>query len=389
MGGVALFLAGASALAWLILACFRNGFWRCDQKLPAHTDPPDRWPSVVALVPARNEENTIAECLKSLAAQSYEGTFSVVIINDNSTDRTSSVARQAARASGVKPQVWIIDAPPLEPGWAGKLWALQHGIDALPTGAEAPDYLWLSDADVVHPTDALSRLVAKAERDGLAMASLMVRLACESFWERLLVPAFIFFFQMLYPFRAINNPESKVAGAAGGCVILKRTALRGAGGLTALKDRLIDDCALAQIIKHDGNRIWLGLAENSASLRRYLELSEFWHMVSRSAFVQLRFSNALLALSILGMLIAFIAAPVVALTYPLHGSLAAALIACASWLAMTLCLVPCLRYHKLNVAYGLLFPVAAALYLGMTVHSALRHWSGAGSDWKSRSYAPK
>ena len=389
MGGAALMLAVASAVAWLILICFRNGFWRCDQKLPEDTEPPARWPSVVALVPARNEEDTIAACLKSLAAQSYGGTFSVVMINDNSTDRTSSVARQAARSSGAKPQIWIIDAPPLEPGWAGKLWALQHGIAALPAGAEAPVYLWLSDADVIHPPDALSRLVAKAERDDLAMVSLMVRLACESFWERLLVPAFIFFFQMLYPFRAVNSPESNVAGAAGGCVVLKRTALQDAGGLAALKDRLIDDCALAQIIKHGGHPIWLGLAEHSASLRRYVELREFWHMVSRSAFVQLRYSTALLALSIVGMLVAFVAAPVIVLSYPLHGSLAAALVAGASWAAMTLCIVPCLRYHKLSAVYGLLFPVAAALYLGMTVHSALRHWFGSGSDWKSRSYAPK
>ncbi len=386
---MALALAGASALAWVILVFFRNGFWRCDQRLASALKPPTIWPSVVALVPARNEEDSIAACLQSLAAQSYDGKFSVVIVNDNSTDRTSSVARRAARDAGVKPQIWIIDAPPLETGWAGKLWALQHGIAALPSGVDAPDYLWLTDADVLHSADALTKLVAKAEQDGLAMVSLMVRLACESFWERLLVPAFIFFFQMLYPFRAVNSENSKVAGAAGGCILLKRAALEEAGGLAAMKDRLIDDCALARIIKQNGSPIWLGLAEHSRSLRRYIELSEFWHMVARSAFVQLRHSTFLLALSVAGMVVSFIAAPLIVVSYPLHGGLAAAVLASASWFAMTLCILPCLQYHKLNAAYATLLPVAAVLYLGMTLHSAFRYWFGTGSDWKSRTYAPK
>ena len=231
MGSAVAVLAGATVVAWAILIFFRHGFWRCDQKLAADLTAPEKWPSVVALVPARNEEESITGCLKALAEQSYGGTFSIVIINDNSTDRTSSVARRAAWSTGATPQVWIIDAPPLEPGWAGKLWALQHGIGALPSGAEAPDYLWLTDADVIHGADMLARLVAKAEHDKRAMVSLMVRLACESAWERLLVPTFIFFFQMLYPFQAINSTSSKTAGAAGGCILLKRTALERSGRL--------------------------------------------------------------------------------------------------------------------------------------------------------------
>ncbi len=382
-------LTGASAIAWIVLICGRHGFWRCDQKLPQRLEVPSRWPSVVALVPARDEEASIAECLSALAAQTYDGAYSVVVINDNSTDGTSAVARDTARANAGKYPLWVIDAPPLEPGWAGKLWALQHGIGALPRGAEAPDYLWFTDADVIHAPDMLSRLVAKAESRDLAMVSLMVRLACESFWERLLVPAFIFFFQMLYPFRAINAPSSKIAGAAGGCIVLKRRALEDAGGLGAMRDRLIDDCALARIIKENGNAIWLGLAEQSTSLRRYLELSEFWHMVARSAFVQLRHSALLLAVSVIGMVVAFIAAPLVILSSPLHEGVLATLLAAASWFAMTLSYLPCLRYHGLSPSYGVLLPVAAALYLLMTIHSAMRHWTGAGSDWKNRSYVPK
>ena len=251
---------------------------------------------------------------------------------------------------------------------------------------------WLNfsqDADVIHPPDTLGRLVAKAENDDLALVSLMVRLPCESFWERLLVPAFIFFFQMLYPFRAINDRSNIIAGAAGGCILLKSRSLEEAGGLAAMKDHLIDDCALARIVKQNGNGIWLGLAEGSRSLRRYMELSEFWHMVARSAFVQLRHSTGLLAASLCGMVITFVAPPLIVVGYPLHGDTPAAGLAAAVWVAIIVAYRPCLRYHGLNPAYGIALPLASLLYLGMTVHSAVRHWVGMGPDWKNRSYAPK
>lgn len=378
-------VAVLSVASWIVLVFFRHGFWRADQKLAAELPSPHVWPSVVAVVPARNEAETVAECLGALAAQSYKGRFSVLLVNDSSDDGTPEAARRAAGTASAHP-VRVLDAPPLEHGWAGKLWALESGLKELKTGGSQPDYLWFTDADVIHESDVLERLVAKAECDDVAMVSLMVRLACESFWERLLVPAFIFFFQMLYPFPAINDRSSRIAGAAGGCVLVKASALEAAGGLEAMKDRLIDDCALGRAIKSSGHGIWLGLAENSLSLRRYLKLSEFWRMVARSAYVQLRHSPILLAGSVAGMILTFLAAPVMVVTFPLHGNGFAGALAAVSCLAMAMAYGPTLRYHGLAQLHAVLLPFAALLYTLMTVHSALRHWAGAGSNWKERAY---
>lgn len=382
-----LVLACASALAWLVLLVFRHGFWLCDQKLPA-APPPDYWPRVAALVPARNEEANVARCLRALAGQDYAGSLLVVLINDASTDGTAEVARQIAREHRGH-MVRAIDAPPLEAGWAGKLWALNHGIGSLPPGAAAPEYLWFTDADVVHPPQTLRKLVAHAKNGDYALVSLMVRLPCESFWERLLVPAFIFFFQMLYPFRAVNTRNSPVAGAAGGCMLLERGAFEDAGGLDAVKDRLIDDCALAGMIKRAGHAIWLGLADASHSLRRYDTLADFWQMVTRSAFVQLRHSAVLLVIGVAGLFVTFLAAPLIALGFPLHGNAAASLVAVTVWGVMAFAYAPCQRYHGLRPISGLVLPAAAALYLTATVHSAIKHWCGFGPDWKNRTYHPK
>ena len=221
MDNLLIALASASLAAWGMLLLFRHGFWRADQRLDDEPTAPARWPDVVALVPARNEETSVAHCLGALAEQDYPGGFSVILINDGSTDKTAEAARQAAgKTIEHEHRIKVIDAPPLETGWAGKLWALQHGIDHVASSSPAADYFWFTDADIVNDPDTLRRLVAKAETEDLAMVSLMVRLACTSLWERLLVPAFIFFFQMLYPFRAINDRSQSVAGAAGGCVLV-------------------------------------------------------------------------------------------------------------------------------------------------------------------------
>lgn len=383
-------LACASLVAWAVLLTFRHGFWRCDQRLKVCRNKPEHWPSVVALVPARNEEATVAQCLGALAGQDYPGPFSIVLINDASTDRTAEIAHRVSgnRAIGGH-SVGVLDAEPLVPGWAGKLWALQHGVDHALKDAPAAKYYWFTDADIVHAPDTLRRLVAKAESEDLAMVSLMARLPCASPWERLLVPAFIFFFQMLYPFRAINSPAHRLAGAAGGCILLSARALEEAGGLKALKDRLIDDCALGALIKRSGHNIWLGLADSSRSLRGYPALGEFWRMVARSAFVQLKHSGWLLIGSVAGMVVAFLSAPAIVVTYPFHENPVAACICAVSWASMSVAYMPTVRYQGLPAMYSLLLTPAAFLYILMTIDSARCHWMGRGPHWKDRAYELK
>ena len=379
--------AGLSVAAWVVLLVFRYGFWKCDQRLGGDAVRMEDWPSVAAIVPARNEAGTVANCLNALGAQDYPGRFSVLLVNDSSTDGTGETARRTAVEAASPHPIRVIDAPALEAGWAGKLWALESGLGFTSERGEEPDYLWFTDADIIHQPRVLQSLVAKAQQDDLAMVSLMVKLACRSFWEQLLVPAFIFFFQMLYPFPAINDRSNRSAGAAGGCILLKAEALKSAGGLAAMKDRLIDDCALGQAVKSNGNGIWLGLAAHSDSLRRYLNLGEFWQMVARSAYVQLRHSPVLLVVSVAGMALTFMAGPVLLLTAPFHGNAAAGLLAAVSTLAMAVAYTPTLKYHGLAKGHALLLPFAALLYMCMTIHSAIRHWIGAGSSWKERVYS--
>ena len=389
MAGFVTTLAALSAVSWIVLLFFRHGFWRADQRLAGEQHGPARWPDVTALVPARNEQEHIEACLTGLGGQDYPGAFQVLVINDSSTDDTASIARRCAARPDLGHPVDVIDAPDLKAGWAGKLWALDHGTRHIAALGARPEFFWLSDADVVHDPAALRRLVAKAEADGLAMVSLMVRLACASFWERLLVPAFVFFFQMLYPFPAINDPSSPAAGAAGGCILLRRSVLERAGGISAIKDQLIDDCALAARIKNTGAAIWVGLATESHSLRRYDRLPEFWWMVVRSAFVQLGYSSLLLVVSVLGMIITFICAPLIIVSFPLHNSAEAALLGVISWTLMCISYIPTVRYHMLETPRCMTLPAASALYMIMTVHSAVRHWRGLGQNWKNRAYRPK
>jgi len=389
MAGFATALAALSVVSWVVLLFFRHGFWRADQMLGGDLPEPSDWPSVTALVPARNEQEHIQACLAGLAGQDYPGSFQVLVIDDSSSDDTAPIARHYAARSDLGHAVDVIDAPDLQAGWAGKLWALNHGTKHLAAQGTGPEFLWLSDADVVHDPATLRRLVAKAETGGLAMVSLMVRLACASFWERLLVPAFVFFFQMLYPFPAINDPGSRAAGAAGGCILLRRSALERAGGIFAIKDQLIDDCALAARIKGTGAAIWVGLATESHSLRRYDTLAEFWWMVVRSAFVQLGYSTLLLVASVLGMAITFICAPLIVLSFPLHNSEGAAFLGVISWTLMCISYIPTVRYHMVGTVRCVTLPAAAALYMIMTVHSAVRHWRGLGQNWKNRAYRPK
>jgi len=276
------FIALFGLAAWVYLLLFHRRFWRADQRLSQHPASLTAWPSVVAVVPARNEAETIGAVTAALLAQDYAGAFRVIVVDDASTDGTAHIARAQAGARTLD----VIAAPPLPAGWTGKLAALDTGVRQV---GESVDYLWFTDADIVHPPQTLARLVSKAVEGRRDLVSLMVRLRCKSFWERRLIPAFIFFFQMLYPFPAANDDRSKTAAAAGGCVLLRREVLARAGGLAAIRGRIIDDCALAALIKAVGGGLWIGLADAnpvtaSTSLRRADGLAPLWAMVRRTAY---------------------------------------------------------------------------------------------------------
>lgn len=361
--------------AWLLL--FHHRFWRADQRLPKSAAP-GRWPSVVAIVPARNEAPSIGACVEALARQDYAGALAIIVVDDSSTDGTGDIAR------AVSGNIEVVQGEKLPEGWSGKLWALDTGMRR--AAALPADYVWFSDADIVHEPGVLADLVAFAETRRLDLVSLMARLHCVHFWERLLVPAFVFFFQMLYPFPAVNDPRSKIAGAAGGCVLLRRDALARIGGIGAIRGDLIDDCALAAAVKRTGGPIWLGLAEDTRSLRVSPALSDLWQMVSRTAFTQLQYSGALLAGTLAGLALTFLAPPLLALSWPLHQNMIAGGAGLLAWIGMATAYRPTLGDYGRTAPEALLLPATAALYGAMTLDSAINYWRGTASSWKGRQY---
>lgn len=385
--GLALAIVAAIALlGWLYLLLLHGGYWRARERLAADLPAPARWPSVVALVPARDEAETIGETLRALLAQAYPGTYRIILVDDGSRDGTAAIAHALATGADAG-RLAVVPGRPLPPGWTGKLWALQQGLDAVATAAPGTDWLWFTDADIRHGPGQLDRLVREAEARRCDLVSLMVRLRCESRWERLLIPAFVYFFQKLYPFAWIADPHRRTAGAAGGCVLVRRSRLEALGGLAAIRDRLIDDCALARAVKRSGGRIWLGLAEASHSLRAYPDLDAIWQMVARSAYTQLRHSPLLLGGTVLGMVWLYLAPPLLLLGYPLHGDAATALVAAAAWALMALSYRPMLAYYGEPSRAALLLPIAGLLYTAMTVDSARVYLKSGGNRWKGRDYA--
>ncbi len=384
-------LALAASLAfvsWAGLLLFRGDFWRADQRL-ADTPPdlpPDlsRWPEVAAVVPARNEAAGVGQAIASLLAQDYPGRFAVVLVDDNSDDGTAEIALRAA--AGRDERLRIVTGAPLASGWTGKLWAVHQGLAEAERIAPAAAYVLLTDADIVHDSGTLRRLVARAESEGLDLVSLMVKLRCRAFWEKLLIPAFVFFFQKLYPFSWVNDPARAAAAAAGGCMLVRRDALRAIGGVAAIRDRLIDDCALAAAIKAKGP-IWLGLAERETSLRPYDRLADVWSMVARSAFEQLNRSPSALLGAVLGMVLLYVVPPLAALYGGAAGDGWASLVGFGGWALMALAYRPTVRLYGLPDWIALSLPVAGVLYTAMTVDSAVRHWRGQGGGWKGRSYS--
>jgi len=371
-------------LIWLMLTFFWGGFWQV-WRFDADRDAPEKprdWPRVVAVVPARNEADTIRETVASLARQDYRGEFSVIVVDDHSEDGTAEAARRAASEANAASRVRVMAAPPLAQGWIGKLWALQAGVEA---ANSAPEFFWFVDADEVHEPDTLSRLVARGQRDKLDLASLMVLLHAGSFAERLILPAFLYFFLMLYPMDWIAEPSARTAGAAGGCILLRRAALERIGGFGAIRGEVIDDCALARAVKRAGGRIWMGLTRASRSLRSYETLDEIRDMIARTAFTQLRYSALRLAAALLGLLVTFVF-PVVLTLSPAQRIWPIGLLA---WCLMSATFLPTVVFYGLSPLYALTLPVTALFYAQATVLSAVRYWLGRGGQWKGRAQAQR
>ena len=379
---VALLLAGSGALAvWVYLVIGRDGFWRADERL-GEVPAPDAWPAVLAVMPARNEARTIARALASLLGQDYPASLAVVVVDDASEDGTADAARAAAAGDA---RFDLVSGRPLAPGWTGKLCALEQG---LARGAERMNdarYVFLTDADVEHDAGQLRRLVAKAEAERLDLVSLMVMLRCRTAWERLLIPAFVFFFQKLYPFPKVNDPRSRTAAGAGGCILVGADALGRSGAFGAIRDRVIDDCALARAVKRSGP-IWIGLTTASRSLRDYDSLGGLWAMVARTAFVQLRHSTLLVFATVLGMIVTYLAPPALVFVGLAFQAPLAVLLGAAAWVLMALAFRPTLALYGEPAWRALLLPAAAALYALMTIDSARRHLGGRGGGWKGRHY---
>jgi hopene-associated glycosyltransferase HpnB len=385
---------------WLHLFFGRGWFWRVG-KLDADREPletPGEWPQVMAVVPARNEEETIGRAVAGLVKQNYPGAFFVVVVDDHSEDATAGIAQQVADESGVGERVRIVSASALAEGWTGKLWALNEGVfngGVTMSGAsgtevpaatpEVPTYYWFTDADVEHAPDTLRRLVVRAERDKLELASLMVLLQAKTLPERALIPAFLYFFLMLYPPQWIADEELGTAGAAGGCILLRREALARIGGLQAIRGEVIDDCALAKAVKLSGGKVWMGLTRKSTSLRAYGTFGEIRDLIARTAFTQLRYSALLLTGTLAAMFLTYFA-PVILLFA--HDSTSRTL-GFVAWLFMTLSFLPTVRFYRLSIVWTPLLPLTAVFYTYATWVSAMRYWMGKGGHWKGRTQAPR
>ncbi|MBI1393391.1 MAG: glycosyltransferase [Alphaproteobacteria bacterium] len=389
-----MFLLAIIALAgWCYLTFLRRDFWRGEPRLPAGARPKPA-PDVAIVIPARDEAGTIGDVTRAHLACDYPGAVSVIVVDDASSDGTGEIARAASEATagrgrGAIRSLEVIEAPPLNTGWTGKLNAVAAGIRA--SRPADPAYLLLCDADILLAPTTLSRLVASAEKDGLALTSLMARLDARGAWASLLIPAFIYFFQKLYPFPAIADPASGVAGAAGGCMLVRNADLAAAGGIEAIRGKLIDDCALAALLKKGPGgprRIWLGHAGDSAlSLRDNRSPGSIWSMVARTAFAQLEHSWFLLAGCVVGMAILYLMPPIAALAGLVSGRAALCIAGAIGWAMMAWTFAPTVRSYGKPALLAAALPVAGALYVAMTVTSAINHARGEGGRWKGRTYA--
>jgi len=407
--GILLGIVSLSAMIWVGLLAFWGQFWRADQRLEVGDYPqPKRWPTVAVVIPARNEAALIGQAVRSHLTQSYPGNLSIVLVDDQSTDGTGAIATQVAKALEKAHALTILPGKSLPAGWTGKLWAMEQGFRSLKSssGKRSPDYVLFTDADIEHNAKSVRQLITKADAECLDLVSLMVQLRCQSFWEKLLIPAFVFFFQLLYPFAWVNNPSKKTAAAAGGCALIRFSALERINGLQTIRHALIDDCALGAALK-EGGPIWLGLSTTTRSFRPYPTLRSIWAMVTRSAYTQLNYSPWLLVGTVLGMMLVYLA-PLIGVavgaglgivsgagqlfpggSYRLEGEIFAVtlgLVGLYGWLLMAWAYRPTLQLYGGTALQALALPGIALLYTLMTLDSARQHWLGKGGLWKGRVY---
>ena len=386
-------VSAITCLAWLFQLCCRGFYWLMgggltDKRMKEH-DGVSSWPKVCAIVPARNEADVLGETLPSLLNQNYAGEFHVILVDDHSDDGTSEVARNIAQTLHQEDRLQILKSAPLPNGWAGKVWAMQNGLHEVPPDAE---YVLLTDADIRHPESSVSRLVEQAKRQRRDFVSLMVRLHVESKWEALLIPAFVYFFAKLYPFRWVANDKRKTAAAAGGCILVRRELIQTADGLTPISGAVIDDCSLAKLVQSRGATLWLGLGSDFASMRRYTSLAEIWNMVARSAFVQLNYSLWLLVGTAIGMTLLYVVPVATTIAGICLTSLGQAdwiwpgLLGLVAWCIMSATFVPILRWYRLALWRVITLPAAGFLYTLMTIDSAIRFWQRRAGAWKGRPY---
>jgi hopene-associated glycosyltransferase HpnB len=378
----AILFALLSLAIWVYLLLARGSFWKVGEDDTAPR-PLENWPRVIAIVPARNEAETIARAITSLASQDYPGEFEIVVVDDQSDDGTAALAGQAAAESDASKRVTVHSVDSLPPGWTGKLWALNTGISA--AAEKAPAFFWFTDADIVHAPDTLRRLVFRAERDALDLTSLMVLLRAKTFPERLLIPPFLYFFLMLYPPRWIADPKARTTGAAGGCILLRRTALERSGGIAAIRNEVIDDCALARAVKKSGGKIWMGLTRASVSLREYRTFAEIRDLIARTAFAQLRNRFPLLVATLAGLFVTFWLAWILFFT----GNDPAWIMASTAVALMTTTFLLTVLFYGLPPYWAFTLPLAAAFYGYATCLSAVRYWLGRGGQWKDRAQSPR
>jgi hopene-associated glycosyltransferase HpnB len=367
---------------WLYLLLGRGFFWlgrERDDQAPAGQG---SWPFVVAVIAARDEAECVGDTVASLLRQDYPGIFAVILVDDQSRDGTAQIARDAAAALGAADRLTVISGRSLPAGWTGKLWAQNQGVEAAEARAEPPDYILFTDADIVYVPEELRKLVARARAGGTVLTSLMAKLRCESFAERMFVPAFIFFFQMLYPFAWANDPRRSTAAAAGGCMLVRRETLRAAGGMASIRNALIDDCALAKRLKALGP-IWIGLTDGVCSARAYPAVEDIRKMVSRTAYAQLQYSPLILLGTVAGLAATYLF-PVL---LTLFASGLPRIIGVAAWLSMALAFQPILRFYRVSPLWGVALPVIAATYMAFTLDSAYQHARGRGGMWKGRAQA--
>jgi len=383
--------ASLAVVAWLYLLVAHGGYWRTDQRLPPSVTRLGRWPDVVAVIPARNEAAVLPGTLPTMLTQEYPGSFTVVLVDDDSSDDTSAVAASLARDSGAR--LVTVAGQSTPDGWAGKVWAMEQGVRA----AGEATYLLFTDADIGYAPGTVAALVAAAQADDRALVSQMALLRADTFWERLIVPAFVYFFAQLYPFRRVNRPGGRTAAAAGGCMLVRRAALEAAGGLERIRGARIDDVALGRLLKRPpaSARCWLGLTADVVSRRPYPSLSGLWDMVARSAYTQLRYSPVLLAGTLIGLAWLYALPPAAALGglawLAAGGGMTAAWLAgagLAGWAAMSASFIPILRLYRLSPLRAPGLPLIALLYAAMTADSGRRYHLGRGGQWKGRTIPP-